>query len=151
MTHSSPANPATARHQGTCFCGNVQIAVTGAPVAMGYCHCDSCRQWAAAPINAFTLWLPEAVEVTKGASHIGSFARSPKSHRKWCRNCGGHLFTEHPGMGLVDVYAGVLPTFDFQPAAHVNYSETKLPIFDGLPKFKDVPADMGGSGEVIAQ
>src|SRR5436190_13148725 len=117
MTDSSAVHAAvTPSYQGSCFCGDVHVVVTGAPVAMGYCHCESCRQWSAAPVNAFTLWAPDAVEVTKGASLIGSFAGTPRSHRKWCRTCGGHLFTEHPGMGLVDVYSGVIPDFDFQPA-----------------------------------
>jgi len=43
--------------------------VTGDPIAMGYCHCQSCRSWSAAPVNAFTLWPSEAVEVTKGGDN----------------------------------------------------------------------------------
>ena len=54
------------RYTGSCFCGAVQIAVTGEPVLTGYCHCDSCRHWSAGPVNAFTLWKPDAVKVTKG-------------------------------------------------------------------------------------
>jgi hypothetical protein len=34
---------------------------------------------------------------------------------------------------------------------HVNYAETVLPMRDGLPKVKDFPAEMGGSGEIIAK
>lgn len=147
---SDAASAASPIHHGSCFCGEVRISVKGAPVAMGYCHCESCRHWAAAPVNAFTLWAPDAVAVTHGANHVASYAKTPRSHRKWCRNCGGHLFTEHPGMGLVDVYAGVIPSFDFKPAVHVNFAETRMPVRDGLPRFKDLPADMGGSGEVLA-
>lgn len=33
----------TGRCSGTCFCGAVEIEVSGEPVAMGYCHCASCR------------------------------------------------------------------------------------------------------------
>jgi hypothetical protein len=29
---------------------------------------------------------------------------------------------------------------------HVNYQEAVLPFRDGLPKFRDFPAEMGGSG-----
>lgn len=29
---------------GGCFCGAIEIQVTGEPVAMGDCHCASCRQ-----------------------------------------------------------------------------------------------------------
>jgi hypothetical protein len=32
---------------------------------------------------------------------------------------------------------------------HVNYAETVLRMKDGLPKFKDVPKEMGGSGITI--
>jgi hypothetical protein len=46
----------THRYEGSCFCGEVQLTVTGEPVAAGYCHCASCRSWAAAPVNAFSLW-----------------------------------------------------------------------------------------------
>ncbi|HEY5089685.1 MAG TPA: GFA family protein, partial [Polyangia bacterium] len=52
-------------YQGKCFCGAVEIAVTGEPAGMGYCHCASCRTWSAGPINAFVLWKLDAVEVTK--------------------------------------------------------------------------------------
>jgi hypothetical protein len=59
--------------------------------------------------------------------------------------------TDHPAMGLVDAYAAVIPDFDYQPAVHVFYSESVLPIRDGLPKMRDVPAEMGGSGETLAE
>ena len=138
-------------YNGSCFCGAVQLTVSGEPAAMGYCHCESCRHWSAGPINAFTLWPPDAVQVTQGAENIGSYAKTANSHRKWCKTCGGHVFTEHPGMGLTDVYAAVIPDLPFQPGVHVFYGETVLHIHDGIVKQKDVPAEMGGSGEVLPE
>ncbi len=139
------------KYSGACFCGAVSIEVTGMPLAMGYCHCSSCREWSAGPVNAFTLWKPDALRVTSGAEHVGSFHRSAASHRKWCRQCGGHLFTDHPGLGLVDVYAAVLPDLPFRPSVHVHYQESRLRIADGLPKMKDLPAEMGGSGVTLPE
>src|SRR5262245_28110904 len=55
---------------GSCFCGEVKFEVTGTPAAMGYCHCESCRHWSAGPVNAFTLWKPESLKVTRGVSSI---------------------------------------------------------------------------------
>jgi hypothetical protein len=49
------------------------------------------------------------------------------------------------------VFAATLPKLKFSPGVHVNYAETVLPIRDGLPKFKDFPAEFGGSGEQIAE
>ena len=137
-------------YQGSCFCGAVQFTVRGEPAGMGYCHCESCRSWSAGPVNAFTLWKPEAVEVTRGAELIGTFNKTPGSSRKWCRNCGGHLFTDHPGMGLIDVYAASIPDLPFKPGIHVHYGETRLRMPDGLPKMRDMPSEMGGSGITVA-
>ena len=76
-------------HTGSCFCGAVTLEVSGAPEAMGYCHCASCRSWSAGPVNAFSLWKPDAVRVTKGADQIGHYAKSANSDRQFCKICGG--------------------------------------------------------------
>jgi hypothetical protein len=141
----------TDKHTGTCFCGAVTVEVTGAPEAMGYCHCASCRSWSAGPVNAFTLWKPESVKVTKGMEHIGGFVKTETSDRKYCTKCGGHVMTDHPTFGLIDVYAATIPTLDFKPALHVNYAETVLPMKDGLPKLKDFPEAFGGTGQMMAE
>jgi hypothetical protein len=138
-------------YRGSCFCGAVELTVTGAPAGMGYCHCTSCREWSAGPVNAFTLWKPEAVKITKGESNLGTYNKTPTSYRKWCKTCGGHVLTDHPPLGLVDVYAAVLRDFAFQPGVHVNYSETVLRMHDGVPKLKDFPKDFGGSGESVPE
>lgn len=138
-------------YEGSCFCGAVQFTVHGDPAAAGYCHCNDCRLWSAGPLNAFTLWNPEAVKVVRGKDEIRTYNKSPKSFRKWCGICGGHLFTDHPEWNLIDVYAATIPDFPFHPGVHVNYKETVLTMKDGLPKFKDVPAEMGGTGETLSE
>lgn len=138
-------------HKGQCFCGAVEIEVTGEPAGMGYCHCESCRHWSAGPVNAFTLWEPEQVEVVTGEENLLQYNMSENSDRKWCAKCGGHVMTSHPGLKLIDVYAAVIPGIEFRPGIHVNYAETVLPMKDGLPKMKDFPADFGGSGEIVPE
>jgi len=61
------------------------------------------------------------LEITRGADIISTYNKTPDSYRKWCKACGGHLFTEHPGI-------------------HVHYAETRL------PKIHDLPKETGGSG-----
>jgi hypothetical protein len=118
---------------------------------MGYCHCSSCRSWSAAPVNAFTLWKPENVVITKGADQLARFVKTKTSGRKYCKRCGGHVMTDHPPFGLVDVYAATIPSLPFRPGLHVNYAEAVLPMKDGLPKLKDFPAELGGSGEAVPE
>lgn len=141
----------SATYKGHCFCGAVQFTVSGEPDAMGYCHCDSCRVWSAGPVNAFTLWKQDSLKVTAGTDKIATHHKTDRSHRKWCTACGGHLFTDHPQWGLVDVYAAVIPDLPFKPGVHVHYQENRLPMKDGLPKMRDLPAEMGGSGQTMPE
>jgi hypothetical protein len=137
--------------EGSCFCGSVRVVVRGEPVAMGFCHCESCRRWSASPLNAFTLWKPDAVRITGGAEQVGTYHKSPGSLRKWCTACGGHILTEHPQLGLIDVYAAMIPDLEFAASVHVNYEDAVLPVRDGLPKLKDFPKEMGGSGLTVPE
>jgi hypothetical protein len=138
-------------YEGSCFCGAVAITVTGKPEAMGYCHCSSCRSWAAAPVNAFSLWKPDSVVVTRGQGQIGIYKKTERSLRHYCRACGGHLMTVHPHWHLIDVYAATIPRLGFDPQVHVNYQEKVLTMRDGLPKMRDLPAEMGGSGQTVPE
>lgn len=103
------------------------LEVTGVPEAMGYCHS---RSWSGGPVNAFSLWKSEAVRVTAGAEHVASFAKTRAQPTSVLR----HLMTDHPTLGLVDVFAATLPT---------------LRTRDGLPKLNDFPTVFGGSGELV--
>lgn len=141
----------TDTHTAHCFCGAVEVSLTGSPEAMGYCHCESCRRWSAGPVNAFSLWPTASVRITKGEDKLGSYAKTPASVRRWCTQCGGHVLTEHPNWGLVDVYVAVIEDFDFAPGVHVHYRETVLPIPDGVAKLKDLPEAMGGSGVAMTE
>ena len=145
-------------YKGSCFCGTVQFTLSGEPEAMAYCHCDSCRHWSAGPVSAFTLWKPDAIQITQGSDSIAAFDKNPGtnnetilSKRKWCKSCGGHIYTEHPGMGLTDVPAVVIDDFGFKPGFHVHYQETVHDMKDGLPKFKDLPKEAGGTGEELPE
>jgi hypothetical protein len=138
-------------YAGSCFCGAVKLEVSGTPEGMGYCHCTSCRTWSGGPVNAFTLWKTDAVKVTAGADQIATYSKTDFSQRQYCKTCGGHLVNRHPTVGLVDVFASTIPSLPFKPGVHVNYGETVLRIKDGLPKMKDFPAELGGSGQTLPE
>lgn len=138
-----------AAYKASCFCGTVELEVTGKPAFVGYCHCRDCQAWSAAPINAFSLWKSNSVRITKGEADIGTFHKTENSYRKFCKVCGGHLMTEHPRMRLVDVYANLLQGFTHEPTMHANYGSKMVSVRDGLPKFQDLPAELGGSGETL--
>jgi len=139
------------RIKGSCFCGAVELIVTGTPSAMGYCHCKDCAAWSATPINSYSFWRFDQLEITKGLENIKTFSKTDHSKRKFCKNCGGHIMTEHPSSNLVDIFAVILEDFSFKPSIHVNYESKSVSVKDGLPKFKDLPIEFNGSGEIIPE
>jgi len=102
-------------------------------------------------VSAFTLWKWENMKLTKGAEFLGKFKGSDISDRQYCTNCGGHIVIDHPTLGLADVRIGALRHFPFKPKVHLNYEETVLPMREGLPKLRDFPSAIGGSGEILPE
>ena len=76
-------------YQGQCFCGAVTIEVPGEAAGAGYCHCKNCRSWSAGPVNAFTLWPTDAVEVTGGASTSASSTRPSRASASGAPSAAG--------------------------------------------------------------
>ena len=137
--------------KGKCFCGTVEIRVTGGASAMGYCHCIDCAAWSATPINSYSFWRPDQIKIIKGIENIKTFSKTDHSKRKFCMKCGGHLMTEHPDSNVVDIFAVILEGFLFEPSIHVNYESKTVSVYDGLPKFKDLPEEFHGSGEILPE
>jgi hypothetical protein len=134
---------------GSCFCGAVQLLVTGQPSIVAFCHCSDCTSWAGAPLQAFSLWTPNSIEVSEGLDKLGTYTKSGDSHRKFCTECGGHIMNERPDLGMNSVYVNLTPALDQQATLHVYYEEKTISIVDGLPKYKDVPSEFGGTGEIL--
>ena len=119
---------------------------------MGYCHCQSCRSWSGGPVNAFSLWRPNAVQVTAGAGNIsGGVPEDCSKPAPVLHKMRRTSDDQSPSSGAGRCVCKQLPTIKFKPAMHINYAETVLPMRDGLPKFKDFPADVGGSGEQMPE
>jgi hypothetical protein len=137
-------------HTGHCFCGAVEFEATGDPVVMAYCHCTDCQAWMGAPVSGFTMWSPRKVRVSWGEEHIRAYNKTENNFRKFCNLCGSPVVCDTP-YGLVELFAALMPDFAFAPTMHVYYAERMIPMKDGLPKFKDVPVEAGGSGETLPE
>ncbi len=138
-------------YKGGCFCGAVQLAISGEPAVQVFCHCSSCRGWLSAPIHAATLWPTASVVVTKGEDKLKVFKKTENSHRQFCTECGSAVLVRHPSLGMTDVPAGAVQGLTYKPTLHVHYGEKVMAMRDGLPKFKDFPKDFGGSGDMLPE
>ena len=137
--------------RGSCLCGAVQFDVTGEPITMTYCHCESCRRWVSAPAMGGCLFRSGQVQLVAGEDKLTLFKRTngTGSLRRFCAECGSALFNEHPGIELTDVMAASIPTLEFKPRLHTNYAEKVVSFHDGLPKYRDFDPAVGGSGETM--
>lgn len=133
-----------------CACGAVEVQIVGEPVAMAYCHCDSCRSWLGAPIHAASLWPTDNVTISKGEANLGIYVRTEESLRHFCTSCGAPVLIRHPNLGMTDVPGGSVSGLNYEPTIHVHYAEKVLSVRDGLPKYAAMPT-ADGAGELIAE
>ena len=101
-------------------------------------------------MQGFSLWAPDALKITAGVDKLSSFTKTGDSHRQFRSQCGGHVMNERPSLGANSVYLNLVPDLDQRATLHVHYEEKTLSIADGLPKYKDLPVEFGGSGEMLA-
>lgn len=136
-----------------CLCGAVRLVLTGEPVVMTYCHCESCRRWLGAPVHAGCLFPAKNVRIEEGGELLTTFNRTDNSEnrRKFCKICGSAVFNDHPSIGMTDIPAVSIPDLEFKPKLHSHYPERVLSIRDGLPKYKDFDPAFGGSDEVVPE
>jgi len=138
-------------YQGRCFCGAVCLEGRGTPSLSGYCHCQDCRDWSGTPVTSFVMWPHDAFSVVRGKGDLALFSRTPQTPRGWCARCGGHLgaFREEQVFPFVAVGPHMFPDLPFAPAMHVFCGEAVVAVDDDLPKYRDLPESMGGSGELM--
>jgi hypothetical protein len=56
-----------------------------------------------------------------------------------------------PIWNMADVFAATVPSLPLKPTIHVHYQEAILSMKDGLPKWKDLSKEYGGSGERLPE
>ena len=105
------------KHVGNCFCGAVTIEVTGDAGGDGLLPLPLLPLLVGRPGQRLQPVEAGAVQITEGAENVETFQKTPLSQRKYCKKCGGHLMTNHPPLGLIDVFTATIPTLDFTPAS----------------------------------
>ncbi len=82
-------------------------------------------------MSAYSLWKAENDRVTQGDEFLGGFNNTGTTDRRFCTKYGGHLMSEHSGMGYTNVRAAILPSVAFRPTVHLNYVGIAFPTKDG--------------------
>jgi hypothetical protein len=127
---------------GGCHCGNIRYQVEGKALTHALCHCKDCRRHAGAPMVGWTMYLIDAVKVTKGQPK--TYESSANGRRLFCADCGTGLFYTNATMlpGIIDVQSAtyddpeaVPPQVHIQVAERVGWMKhiNELPEFDRYP------------------
>mmetsp|Transcript_3572 Transcript_3572/g.8470 ORF Transcript_3572/g.8470 Transcript_3572/m.8470 type:complete len:155 (+) Transcript_3572:23-487(+) len=150
---------------GSCGCGAVGFeydSTVAPPLFSALCHCRSCRLGVPG-VAVHILGIPKpAFKITKGEDNLVEWNASESSARFFCKTCGTRVIQGPKG----GPFYGTFPTLyevgrsepapalpeSFAPKVHAWFSHATAPeLFknDGLPKFKDFPKEMGGTGEMM--
>jgi hypothetical protein len=125
-------------YAGGRLCGAVRYHADGPVDNLSYCHCESCRRAAGAPMVAWGTFARDRFIVTKG--ELAEHRSSPQVVRGFCRNCGTSITYRHDKRPAeIDLTLATLddPT-QLEPESHI-WVQDKLPwvnIDDGRPAFR---------------
>lgn len=128
---------------GHCFCGDVAYEVSGVPLEVVHCHCESCRRTTSSPVTTFLIVRRADFRYTQGTPNV--YASSPGVRRSFCGRCGSPMAYESDGRpDHVDLYAcSLADPSAFTPRTHV-YVEEQVPWFemlDDLPRYAKTSRD----------
>jgi hypothetical protein len=88
---------------GGCLCGKVRYRVTGDPAIARICWCRDCQRIASNG-TANALFPTASLEVTgEVASHTKTADSGNRLQRRFCAQCGSHLFADSSGRPGVTV------------------------------------------------
>jgi hypothetical protein len=129
-------------YTGGCLCGAVRYQVAGAVTHLCYCHCDSCRRAAGAPMVPWGTFARAGFRITRGV--LTEYRSSAAVTRGFCAACGSSLTYQHGARGAeIDVTLATLDeAAQFVPQMHVWVAD-KLPwvlIGDAHPQFPGTAA-----------
>ena len=129
---------------GHCLCGSVHYQTDAQPITTRLCWCRFC-QFIAAGNAAVSVCFPSAgMMITGEMRDFQSVAQSGnKMHRRFCPNCGTHLFSEaEERPHLIFVRAGTIDNRDIIKPAATIWTVQAPPwacIDEALPRFEGQP------------
>jgi hypothetical protein len=129
---------------GSCLCGAVTFAVSGAPARWLQCHCSRCRR-ARSAAHGSNMFFPLAQLVWRTGRELVRSYRPPEAERfavSFCMRCGGGAPTERDKVPFVLVPAGLLDGDPgTRPQAHIHLASRAswYAVQDGLPQFAELP------------
>ncbi|OSX58734.1 hypothetical protein POSPLADRAFT_1151301 [Postia placenta MAD-698-R-SB12] len=134
------------KYKSECWCGNVSFEFHGDPLDAKHCHCRQCQRLHGAPFQWAVIFPKTSVRMVKNKDnslHFFSTEDLTGMHsvpcKVSCNVCRSPLFDEGRNTVLAYPSSFRFPEhkvpFNFQPTAHIFYSQRVMEIPDGIPKW----------------
>lgn len=126
---------------GHCYCGAVRFEVSGDPLWVSHCHCESCRRHTGSVITTTAGYYRD--QLSHKASLPASTVTDDGVKRSFCGTCGSPISyesTHERYQNQVYLYLGIFDQPEkIQPQDHVFYAErvSWFHVGDNLPKHED--------------
>jgi hypothetical protein len=127
----------SAINSGHCYCGAVRFEVSGDPIWIGHCHCDSCRRASGSVMTTLASYNTDQVEFT-GTLPV-SEANHPSNDgviRSFCGKCGSPV-AYGPNGNVINLQLGLFnDPLQLKPQKHFFYDNKVdwLKADEHLPK-----------------
>lgn len=126
-----------AKVEGSCHCGAIRYAISGALTNSMICHCHTCQAVSGAPVMAWVTVAPGDFAFTQGRPK--RYASSANVERQFCAACGTQLtYRRTDDDTYLDVATATLDKPDTFPPGHHSWLSHNIPwvkFGDGLPNF----------------
>lgn len=121
---------------GACLCGQVSYEIDQLDMPVEHCHCKTCRKAHASAYTTTAGVLRGHFRINRGAELLRAFESSPGKLRKFCSNCGTHLFAERPDqphiilrVATLDENPGKNPEFHIWTSHDVQWLAPECPSY----------------------
>ncbi len=121
---------------GRCLCGAVTFDVTGEPLWVAHCHCESCRRQTGSMPATYVGY--RAHQVSYPGAPPREFESSPGIFRGFCGTCGSAIHYRPSAQHEIHHYIGVYDDpARYRAARHVFYEEhvEGYELADNLARF----------------
>ena len=120
--------------EGGCLCGAVRYHSAAEPAMQVICHCKTCQRNSGSGYST-NIAVPEDSLVVEGDTlktyedHSGASGQA--FYRKFCSNCGSHVYAHGPAYGaLAFIKAGTLDDASWvAPSLHI-WCDEKMPCVE---------------------
>jgi len=151
------------KYSGSCVCEAVQFEVEGPVLGAQVCHCSVCRRAQGSSLGMLAAFFQkDNLKITAGEDNLEKFHSPLKYSRKFCKKCGTRIGITFEDVTAFEVNSvAIYPTHladvreggplpdEFKPQRHIYYADRLYDFNDDVPKFKDMPKEFGGSGQLL--